>query len=119
MLAVTEEGCAARHPELYLGAAPEMQPIKGGPIHEQFHHLVGRRRYHRSPAWSWTDAKQGIVLNTIVSIVGAMLGGRLLSPLFGAGSINQGDFSLGGLISFLGALILLAVVNLIRRGVAQ
>jgi uncharacterized membrane protein YeaQ/YmgE (transglycosylase-associated protein family) len=49
-----------------------------------------------------------------------MLGGWLLSPLFGAGSINQGDFSLSGLIiSLLGALILLAVVNLIRRGVAR
>ena len=67
-----------------------------------------------------TDAKQGIVLNVIVGIVGALLGGWLLSPLFGAGSINQGDFSLGGLIiSLLGALILLAVFNLIRRGVAR
>src|SRR5262245_19486719 len=67
-----------------------------------------------------TDAKQGIVLNVLVGIVGAMLGGWLLSPLCGAGSINHGDFSMGGLIiSFLGALILLAVVNLIRRCVAR
>jgi uncharacterized membrane protein YeaQ/YmgE (transglycosylase-associated protein family) len=67
-----------------------------------------------------TDAKQGIVLNVVVGIVGAILGGWLLSPLFGGGSINQGDFSLSGLIiSFVGALILLAVVNLIRRGVAR
>jgi len=67
-----------------------------------------------------TDAKQGIILNVVVGIVGAMIGGWFLAPLFGAGSINQGDFSLAGLIvSFLGALILLAVVNLIRRGVAR
>jgi uncharacterized membrane protein YeaQ/YmgE (transglycosylase-associated protein family) len=67
-----------------------------------------------------TDAKQGIILNVVVGIVGAMIGGWLLAPLFGAGSINQGDFSLAGLIvSFVGALILLAVVNLIRRGVAR
>jgi uncharacterized membrane protein YeaQ/YmgE (transglycosylase-associated protein family) len=67
-----------------------------------------------------TDAKQGIILNVVVRIVGAMIGGWFLAPLFGAGSINQGDFSLAGLIvSFLGALILLAVVNLIRRGVAR
>jgi uncharacterized membrane protein YeaQ/YmgE (transglycosylase-associated protein family) len=67
-----------------------------------------------------TDAKQGIVLNVVVGIVGAILGGWLLSPLFGGGSINQGDFSLSGLIiSFVGALILLAVVNLVRRGVAR
>ena len=67
-----------------------------------------------------TDAKQGIVLNVVVGIVGAMLGGWLISPLIGGGSINQGDFSLAGLIiSFVGALILLAVVNLIRRGVVR
>jgi uncharacterized membrane protein YeaQ/YmgE (transglycosylase-associated protein family) len=40
-----------------------------------------------------TDAAQGIVLNIIVGIVGAMLGGWLISPLLGAPSINQGDFS--------------------------
>jgi uncharacterized membrane protein YeaQ/YmgE (transglycosylase-associated protein family) len=67
-----------------------------------------------------TDAQQGILLNVIVGIGGAWLGGRFLSPLLGAGSINQSDFSLTGLIvSFLGALILLAVVNLIRRVIAH
>ena len=64
-----------------------------------------------------TDAQQGVVLNIVVGIVGALLGGWLLSPLFGTATINQGDFSLSGLlVSFLGAVILLAVVNLIRRG---
>ncbi len=67
-----------------------------------------------------TDAQQGILLNIVVGIVGALLGGWLLGPLFGSGSINQGDFSLSGLlVSFLGAVILLAVVNLIRRGSAR
>jgi len=67
-----------------------------------------------------TDAAQGIVLNVIVGIVGSMLGGWLISPLIGGATINQGDFSLMGLvISFVGALILLAVVNLIRRGTAR
>lgn len=67
-----------------------------------------------------TDAQQGIVLNIIVGIVGALLGGWLLSPLFGTATINQGDFSLTGLlVSFLGAVILLAVVNLIRRGTTR
>ena len=46
-----------------------------------------------------------------------MLGGWLISPLVGAGTVNQGDFSIGGLIvSLVGAIILLAVVNLFRRG---
>lgn len=64
-----------------------------------------------------TDAQQGIILNVVVGIVGAMLGGWFLSPLLGAGTINGNDFSLGGLgVSLLGAVILLAIVNLIRRG---
>lgn len=64
-----------------------------------------------------TDAQQGIFLNIIVGIVGALLGGWLLSPLFGAGTINADDFSLMSLlVSFLGAVILLAIVNLLFRG---
>jgi uncharacterized membrane protein YeaQ/YmgE (transglycosylase-associated protein family) len=64
-----------------------------------------------------TDAQQGLVLNVVVGIVGALLGGWLLSPLVGAGTVNQGDFSLMGLlVSLAGAIILLFVVNLIRRG---
>ncbi len=63
-----------------------------------------------------TDAQQGILLNVIVGIVGALLGGWLLSPLFGMGTINQDDFSIGALfISFLGAVILLAIVKLLFR----
>ncbi len=64
-----------------------------------------------------TDGQQGIILNVVVGIVGAMLGGWLISPLVGAGTINQNNFSLPALgVSFLGAAILLGVVNLLRRG---
>lgn len=64
-----------------------------------------------------TDAQQGILLNIVVGIVGAFIGGWLLAPMFGTGTINTSDFSFAGLIvSFLGALILLAIVNLVRRG---
>lgn len=64
-----------------------------------------------------TNGQQGLFLNVVVGIVGAMLGGWFLSPLLGAGTINQNDFSLPALlVSFLGASILLAIVNLIRRG---
>ena len=67
-----------------------------------------------------TDAQQGILLNIVVGIVGALLGGWLLAPLFGTGTINQNDFSIGSLlVSFLGAVVLLAVVNLLRRGSAR
>ncbi|HCY63937.1 MAG TPA: GlsB/YeaQ/YmgE family stress response membrane protein [Oxalobacteraceae bacterium] len=64
-----------------------------------------------------TDAEQGMILNIVVGIIGALLGGWLLAPLFGTGTINQNDFSLGSLlVSFLGAIVLLMVVNLVRRG---
>jgi uncharacterized membrane protein YeaQ/YmgE (transglycosylase-associated protein family) len=67
-----------------------------------------------------TDAQQGIVLNIIVGIVGAFLAGLLLAPLLGLGTINQSDFSLGSLIlSLVGAIILLAIVNLVRRGAVR
>jgi uncharacterized membrane protein YeaQ/YmgE (transglycosylase-associated protein family) len=63
-----------------------------------------------------TDAQQGLILNIIVGIIGALLGGWLISPLVGVGTINQSDFSLPSLIvSLLGAIILLAIVNLFRR----
>jgi uncharacterized membrane protein YeaQ/YmgE (transglycosylase-associated protein family) len=64
-----------------------------------------------------TDAQQGMFLNVIVGIVGALLGGWLLAPLFGTGTINQDDFSISSLVvSFLGAIVLLMIVNLFRRG---
>jgi uncharacterized membrane protein YeaQ/YmgE (transglycosylase-associated protein family) len=63
-----------------------------------------------------TDGSQGIFLNIVVGIVGAVLGGWLISPLVGAGTINSCDNSLAGLVvSFLGAVILLAIVNLFTR----
>jgi uncharacterized membrane protein YeaQ/YmgE (transglycosylase-associated protein family) len=62
------------------------------------------------------DASQGIILNIVVGIVGALLGGWLIGPLVGAPSINSGEISVGSLlVSFLGAVILLAIVNLITR----
>jgi uncharacterized membrane protein YeaQ/YmgE (transglycosylase-associated protein family) len=60
-----------------------------------------------------TDAQQGIFLNIVVGIVGAFLAGLI----FGRGQMNANDFSLPSLLwAFLGAVILLAIVNLIRRG---
>ena len=64
-----------------------------------------------------TDAQQGIGLNVVVGIIGALLAGWLITPLIGGTTINQGNFSLSGLvISLLGAIILLAIVNPFRRG---
>jgi len=67
-----------------------------------------------------TDKQQGIFLNVVVGIVGAVVAGWVISPLVGAGTINQGNFSLPALVvSFVGAVILLAVVNLFRRGAVR
>ena len=64
-----------------------------------------------------TNARQGMLLNIVVGIVGSLIAGWFLSPLFGISTINQGNFSLPSLlISFVGAVILLAIVNFFRRG---
>ena len=62
------------------------------------------------------DAQQGIILNIVVGIVGALIGGWLIGPLLGAGSINDGILVMSFIVSLLGAIILLAIVNLFRRG---
>ena len=64
-----------------------------------------------------TDGQQGIVLNVVVGLVGAFFAGWFVTPLIGVGTINQNDFSLASiLVSLIGAVILLAIVNLFRRG---
>ena len=67
-----------------------------------------------------TDAQQGLLLNIVVGIVGAFLAGLLLTPLFGESTINNNNFSIPGLlISLVGAIILLGIVNLFRRGTVR
>ncbi len=63
-----------------------------------------------------TDGQQGIILNVIVGIVGAFIGGWLIGPMVGAGSINDGFSVMSLVVSLVGAVILLAIVNLFRRG---
>ncbi len=64
-----------------------------------------------------TDAQQGIILNVVVGIVGSLLGGILLGPLLGGGNIMNGALDIRTLlVALLGAIILLAIVNLFRRG---
>ena len=63
-----------------------------------------------------TDAQQGIVLNVVVGLVGAFLAGWFVSPLVGVGTINQRPQRRLVLVSLIGAVILLAIVNLFRRG---
>jgi uncharacterized membrane protein YeaQ/YmgE (transglycosylase-associated protein family) len=63
-----------------------------------------------------TDFEQGPLLNIVVGIIGALIGGLLL----GYPTINEGVFNLQALlVSFVGAVVLLAIVNLIRRGTVR
>jgi uncharacterized membrane protein YeaQ/YmgE (transglycosylase-associated protein family) len=61
------------------------------------------------------DASMGILWNIIVGCVGSVIG-NLVANQFGiAGSVKE--FSLTGLlVAVVGAVILLAIVNLIQRG---
>ena len=58
-----------------------------------------------------TDGQQGIILNVVVGIIGSVIA----SFLFGGG-INQVITITTFLYSLIGAIILLAIVNLVRRG---
>ena len=62
----------------------------------------------------------GIILNVIVGIVGAMLAGFIVTPLIGGAPITSGVISIESIgVSLLGAIILLAIINLFRRGAAR
>ena len=64
-----------------------------------------------------TDGQQGILLNIVVGIVGAFIA----SLIIGKGNINTSNpLDITNILwSLLGAVILLAVVNLVRRGTVR
>ena len=65
-----------------------------------------------------TDGSQGIILNDVVGIVGALIAGYFISPLVGISTINQNALNIGSiLVSLVGAIILIGVVKLVRGGV--
>jgi uncharacterized membrane protein YeaQ/YmgE (transglycosylase-associated protein family) len=60
-----------------------------------------------------TDAQQGVLLNVVVGIIGAFIGGLI----FSRGNINDAPLNVTAfLVSLVGAIILLGIVNLVRRG---
>jgi uncharacterized membrane protein YeaQ/YmgE (transglycosylase-associated protein family) len=65
-----------------------------------------------------TDAHQGAVLNIVVGIIGAFLGGLLVNLATGRGvTVTNNVFDLTSLlVAFVGAVVLLAIVNLATRG---
>lgn len=64
-----------------------------------------------------TDAQQGIFLNIIVGCVGSILGRFLFSRFLDGGHLRGDAFDpMTLLTAFIGAVILLGIVNLVRRG---
>jgi uncharacterized membrane protein YeaQ/YmgE (transglycosylase-associated protein family) len=65
-----------------------------------------------------TDAQQGTLMNIVVGVVGAFLGGLIFSMAgLGGANINDSAFNLSSLVvSFIGAVVLLGIINLARRG---
>ena len=67
-----------------------------------------------------TDGRQGLLLNVVVGIVGAFLGGWLFGGSFGAATINEGSLSISAIVvSLLGAVIFIAALKLIRGVTAR
>lgn len=67
-----------------------------------------------------TDGQQGVFLNVVVGIVGALLAGFIVTPLVGGAPITSGEISIPSvLVSLLGAVVLLAIINLFRRGAVR
>jgi uncharacterized membrane protein YeaQ/YmgE (transglycosylase-associated protein family) len=62
-----------------------------------------------------TNNRQGLIADIIVGIVGAFVGGYFLSPIFNAGTINQGDFSLPALLVSLGGAVILLLISKLFR----
>ncbi len=62
------------------------------------------------------DASMGILWNIVVGVIGAVIGNALAGPLFGIDTTIQ-TFNLPGfLVAIVGAIVLLAIVNMVQRG---
>jgi uncharacterized membrane protein YeaQ/YmgE (transglycosylase-associated protein family) len=60
--------------------------------------------------------RSNLLINIIVAVVGAFIAGTFLSPIFHVGTINDAFTVPTMLVTLLGSIILLAIVNMVRRG---
>ena len=58
--------------------------------------------------------RSNLLINIVIAVVGAFLAGYFLSPIFHVGTINEAITLPTMLVTLLGSVILLAVVNLVR-----
>lgn len=63
-----------------------------------------------------TSGPQGVLLNIVVGIIGAFIGGWIISPLFGIKSMNAGISLSSIFVALAGAIILLTLINMLRKG---
>ena len=63
--------------------------------------------------------RSNLLINIVVAVIGAFLAGYFLSPIFHVGTINDAFTIPTMLVTLLGSVILLAVLNLFRRGQAR
>ena len=67
-----------------------------------------------------TNGRQGILLNVVVGIIGAALGGWLFGGALSTSTINQGNLSFSGImVSLVGAIILIAALKMFRGGASR
>jgi uncharacterized membrane protein YeaQ/YmgE (transglycosylase-associated protein family) len=57
----------------------------------------------------------GLLINIVIAVVGAFLAGWFITPLLHIGTINDAITLPTMVVTLLGAIILLAIVGLIRR----
>jgi uncharacterized membrane protein YeaQ/YmgE (transglycosylase-associated protein family) len=61
--------------------------------------------------------RSSLLINIVVGVVGAFLAGYFLSPIFHVGTINDAINLPTMLVTLLGAVIVIAIVHLLRRRV--
>jgi uncharacterized membrane protein YeaQ/YmgE (transglycosylase-associated protein family) len=68
--------------------------------------------------WIATDLmhdRSNLLINIVVAVLGAFLAGYLLSPIFHVGTINEAITIPTMLVTLLGAIVLLAIIRVLRR----
>jgi uncharacterized membrane protein YeaQ/YmgE (transglycosylase-associated protein family) len=62
-----------------------------------------------------TNSQQGLLLDIVVGVVGALLAGALLSPLLGVGTINDAITLPTLLVTLVGSVALLWIYKMVAR----
>ena len=62
-----------------------------------------------------TNARQGLLLDIVVGVVGAFLAGYFISPLLGIGTINDAITIPTMLVTLLGSVVLLWIYKMVAR----